>query len=55
MIFGATNLELRREETLDYLRDNKFDRVLDVGGALGPWAKEFVTGSVNVRISFRSK
>ena len=43
MIFDATSSELRREETLDYLRDNKFDRVLDVGGALGPWAKEFVT------------
>jgi len=43
MIFDATSSELRREETLDYLRDNKFDRVLDVGGAAGPWAKEFVT------------
>lgn len=43
MIFEATSSELRREATLDYLRESKFDRVLDVGGALGPWAKEFVT------------
>jgi len=49
MIFDATSSELRREETLDYLRDNKFDRVLDVGGALGPWAKEFVTHYLDLR------
>ena len=43
MIFNIENKIVQREKVLDYLADNKFDRVADVGGSLGPWAKEFVT------------
>jgi len=43
LIFNIENKVVQRERVLDYLADNKFDRVADVGGSLDPWAKEFVT------------
>lgn len=43
MIFDATNMKDGKQAVLDYLKEKKFERVLDVGGAMFPWADEFVT------------
>ena len=32
-----------REEMLNYLKEKNFPAVVDIGGAMFPWAKEFVT------------
>ena len=45
MIFDANGLDrdIMRGRVLDYLREKKFPSVIDLGGALDPWAREFVT------------
>ncbi len=45
MIFdeGGLDRELMRIKILDYLRESRFESVIDVGGAQDPWAREFVT------------
>ncbi len=45
MIFDDNGLErdVMRERILGYLRESKFESVVDLGGALDPWAREFVT------------
>jgi len=45
MIFDENGLDrdVMRERILDYLQENKFKSVIDLGGALDPWAREFVT------------
>ena len=48
MIYNIENKVVQREKVLDYLSDNKFDLVADVGGSLDPWAKEFVTHYLDI-------
>lgn len=45
MIFDENGLDrdVMRERVLDYLRENKFESVIDLGGSMDPWAREFVT------------
>lgn len=43
MIFDATNMKDGKQAIFDYLKEKKFERVLDVGGAMFPRADEFVT------------
>jgi len=45
MIFDENGLDrdVMRARILNYLRENKFGAVIDVGGALDPWAREYVT------------
>lgn len=48
MIFNETNTTDGKFAVLDYLRENRFDRVIDVGGAMNPWGKEFVTAYFDI-------
>jgi hypothetical protein len=45
LIFDENGLDRdeMRTRILYYLQENKFGAVIDIGGALDPWAKEFVT------------
>lgn len=43
MITKASNSEDMRPAVLQHLKDNQFKRVVDVGGVMMPWAREFVT------------
>jgi hypothetical protein len=45
MIFdeGGLDRELMRSKVLSYLKERKFESVIDVGGASEPWAREFVS------------
>jgi hypothetical protein len=43
MIFSVNRTQYQREKVLSYLKANRYGKVLDVGGALGPWAGEYVT------------
>lgn len=43
MIYNATNTEEQRPQVIDYIKSQGFLRVLDVGGAMNPWADEVVT------------
>jgi len=38
-----------RERVLEYLKEKKFERVLDIGGTHEPWAKEFVNAYIDVK------
>lgn len=48
MIFEAM-IKDRRHEILEYLKENKFERVVDFGGAMDPWAAEYVTHYVDLQ------
>lgn len=48
MITKADNKVLLREECLSFLREKQYKRVLDVGGSLYPWAREFVTHYLDI-------
>jgi len=37
-----------RQQELDYLASQKFNRVIDVGAAYNPWAKEYITHTVDI-------
>lgn len=39
----------RRGEILEYLEANRFKRVIDFGGAMGPWASKYVTHYVDLQ------
>jgi hypothetical protein len=43
MIHQINKIGYHKDKVLDYLSKNNFDKVLDVGGALGPWAGDYVT------------
>lgn len=49
MIINPTNMSKgKRQEVIDYIKDNGFKRVLDIGGAMNPWAREVVTHYVDI-------
>lgn len=48
MIFEAM-VKDRRDEILEYLKGNRFERVIDFGGAMDPWAAEYVTHYVDLQ------
>lgn len=48
MIFESM-IKDRRGEILGYLKANRFERVIDFGGAMDPWAAEFVTHYVDLQ------
>ena len=43
MIYNATNRLYQNDSVIQYIKDKSFKRVLDVGGANNPWAREVVT------------
>lgn len=43
MIYNVTTEESRRDVLIDHLRQKGFKRVIDIGGAMFPWAREVVT------------
>lgn len=49
MIFDATCTEHKRFATIEYIKRQGFKRVVDVGGALGPWAHEVVTHYIDLQ------
>lgn len=42
MIYNET-IEGSREKVMEYLKEKRYARVLDIGGAMYPWAREVVT------------
>jgi len=42
MIYNVS-LEERRNDVLEYLKDRQYKRVVDIGGSMFPWAREYVT------------
>ncbi len=48
MIFDVTCTEDRRERILRLLKLEKFEKVVDIGGVTGPWAREFVTHYIDL-------
>lgn len=48
MIFNASLDINAREKVIDYLKEKKFKRVIDIGGSMAPWAKEFVTHYLDI-------
>lgn len=48
MIYDVTATELQREKILAYLKSKKFNKVVDVGGAMNPWARKYVTHYIDL-------
>lgn len=48
MIYDATTSVVRRDKVIEFIKGSGFKRVVDVGGVLGPWAREVVTHYVDI-------
>ena len=49
MIYNAMSHILQRDFVISYIKENKFKRIADLGGVLGPWAKEVVTHYIDLQ------
>lgn len=48
MITKADNKVFLRDECVQLIKDNSFKRVVDIGGAMFPWAREVVTHYIDM-------
>lgn len=48
LIYDYTNIFNQKSKVLSHLAENKYARVVDIGGVLHPWAREFVTHYIDL-------